>query len=106
MLPIVRPSASRYVLFLHDALPIFPRSRLDNLIPSLVDAQALVALVPATGDLQWAAAAAWDVESAAARRGQRAEEHTSELQSTRQLVCRLVHEEIRRQTRAASKASP
>src|SRR5439155_26191347 len=38
-----------------------PRSRLDNLIPSLVDAQALVAPVPATGDLQWAAAAAWDV---------------------------------------------
>ena len=35
-----------------------PRSRLDNLIPSLVEAQALVALVPATGDLEWAAAAA------------------------------------------------
>ena len=48
-----------------------PRSRLDNLIPSLVDAQALVALVPATGDLQWAAAAAWDVARAAARQGQR-----------------------------------
>src|ERR1051325_7924531 len=48
-----------------------PRSRLDNLIPSLVEAQALVALVPATGELDWAAAAAWDVARAAARPGQR-----------------------------------
>jgi len=32
-----------------------PRSRLDALVPSLVTGQALVALVPATGDLKWAA---------------------------------------------------
>src|SRR2546426_4568168 len=44
-----------------------PRSRLDNLIPSLVEAQELIALVPATGDLPWAAAAAWDVARAATR---------------------------------------
>jgi cell division septation protein DedD len=44
-----------------------PRSRLDALIPSLVAGQALVALVPATGDLRWAAGAAWDVARAAAR---------------------------------------
>lgn len=48
-----------------------PRSRLDNLIPSLVEAQALIALVPATGDLPWAAAAAWDVARAATRGGRR-----------------------------------
>ena len=42
-----------------------PRSRLANLIPSLVQSQALVALVPATGDLRWAAGAAWDVARAA-----------------------------------------
>jgi len=48
-----------------------PRSRLDNLIPSLVDGHALVALVPATGDLKWATAAAWDVARAAARHGRR-----------------------------------
>ena len=42
-----------------------PRSRLANLIPPLVQSQALVALVPATGDLQWAAGAAWDVARAA-----------------------------------------
>jgi len=45
-----------------------PRSRLGNLMPSLVEAQALVALVPATGDLKWAAAAAWDVARAAKNR--------------------------------------
>jgi sporulation related protein len=44
-----------------------PRSRLDALVPSLVAGQALVALVPATGDLQWAAGAAWDLARAAAR---------------------------------------
>ena len=43
-----------------------PRSRLDALVPSLVAGQALVALVPATGDLKWAAGAAWDVARAAA----------------------------------------
>jgi sporulation related protein len=48
-----------------------PRSRLANLIPSLVEGQALVALVPATGDLKWAAGAAWDVARAAAQHGQR-----------------------------------
>ena len=48
-----------------------PRSRLDNLIPSLVEAQALIALVPATGDLPWAAAAAWDVARAATRGSRR-----------------------------------
>ncbi|HYT70617.1 MAG TPA: SPOR domain-containing protein [Gemmatimonadales bacterium] len=48
-----------------------PRSRLGNLIPSLVEAQALVALVPATGELPWAAAAAWDVARAAAQHGRR-----------------------------------
>src|SRR6266704_2440339 len=48
-----------------------PRSRLDNLIAPLVDGQALVALVPATGDLKWAAAAAWDVARAAALHGRR-----------------------------------
>src|SRR2546427_10994419 len=48
-----------------------PRSRLDNLIAPLVDGQALVALVPAAGDLKWAAAAAWDVARAAAQHGRR-----------------------------------
>src|SRR2546425_2400876 len=88
-----------------------PRSRLDNLIAPLLDGQSLVALVPATGDLKWAAAAAWDVARAAAQHGRRvalvdlwiedptlhevvgrSEEHTSELQSLAYLVCRLLLE--------------
>jgi len=48
-----------------------PRSRLDALIPSLLTGQALVALVPATGDLTWAAGAAWDVARAAAQGNRR-----------------------------------
>src|SRR5207302_10007604 len=43
-----------------------PRSRLYALGPSLVTGQALIALVPATGELKWAAGAAWDVARAAA----------------------------------------
>jgi cell division septation protein DedD len=50
---------------------VLPRSRLGNLIPTLVDSQALVALVAATGDLRWAAEAAWDVARAAAHAGRR-----------------------------------
>jgi sporulation related protein len=48
-----------------------PRSRLGNLIPTLVESQALVALVPATGNLRWAAEAAWDVARAAAHEDRR-----------------------------------
>jgi len=48
-----------------------PRSRLDALVPSLVTGQALVSLVPATGDLKWAAGAAWDVARAAAQTNRR-----------------------------------
>src|SRR5205823_2096936 len=44
-----------------------PRSRLDALVPSLLTGQALVSLVPATGDHTWAAGAAWDVARAAAQ---------------------------------------
>src|SRR5256712_6522248 len=48
-----------------------PRSRCATRTPPFVDGHALVALVPATGDLKWAAAAAWDVARAAAQHGRR-----------------------------------
>jgi cell division septation protein DedD len=48
-----------------------PLSRLGHLIPPLVEEQALVALVPATADLVWAAKAAWDIARIAARGGRR-----------------------------------
>ena len=48
-----------------------PRSRLDALVPSLLTGQALVSLVPATGDHVWAAGAAWDVARAAAKTDRR-----------------------------------
>lgn len=43
-----------------------PRPRLRELVPPLVHARALVALVPATADRAWAAACAWEVARAAA----------------------------------------
>ncbi len=48
-----------------------PLSRLGHLIPPLVEGQALVALVPTTADLVWAAKAAWDIARIAARSGRR-----------------------------------
>jgi hypothetical protein len=48
-----------------------PLSRLGHLIPPLVESLALVALVPTTADLIWAAKAAWDIARIAARGGRR-----------------------------------
>lgn len=47
------------------------RARLAALIPPLLEGQALVALVPVTGDRPWAVAAAWDVARAATLGGAR-----------------------------------
>src|SRR6266516_1860084 len=48
-----------------------PLSRLGHLVPPLIDGAALVALMPVTDDLQWAAKAAWDIGRIAARDGRR-----------------------------------
>ena len=48
-----------------------PLSRLGHLVPPLIDDAALVALMPVTDDLQWAAKAAWDIARIAARDGRR-----------------------------------
>ena len=48
-----------------------PLSRLGHLVPPLIDAASLIALVPVTEDLPWAAKAAWDIARIAARDGRR-----------------------------------
>jgi SPOR domain len=48
-----------------------PLSRLGHLVPPLVEQAALVALIPVTDDLTWAAKAAWDIARIAAREGRR-----------------------------------
>jgi cell division septation protein DedD len=48
-----------------------PLSRLGHLVPPLLEGQALIALVPLTDDLPWAAKAAWDIARIAARDGRR-----------------------------------
>jgi len=53
------------------AIRQLPLSRLGHLVPPLVDGAALVALMPVTNDLPWAAKAAWDIARIAARDGRR-----------------------------------
>src|SRR5216117_1017804 len=48
-----------------------PLSRLGHLVPPLVNDAALIALIPLTHDLPWAAKAAWDIARIAARDGRR-----------------------------------
>ena len=48
-----------------------PLSRLGHLVPPLIEQAALLALVPVTDDLAWAAKAAWDIARIAARDGRR-----------------------------------
>ena len=48
-----------------------PRSRLEGLIPALIQPHALVALVSSTDDERWAAATAWTVARSAAAAGRR-----------------------------------
>lgn len=48
-----------------------PLSRLGHLVPPLIDGAALVALMPVTDDLTWAAKAAWDIARIAAHDGRR-----------------------------------
>jgi len=48
-----------------------PLSRLGHLVPPLVQDAALIALMPMTDDLAWAAKAAWDIARIAARDGRR-----------------------------------
>lgn len=48
-----------------------PLSRLGHLVPPLLEGAALVALVPLSDDLAWAAKAAWDIARIAARDGRR-----------------------------------
>ena len=50
-------------------LRVLPRSRLDRVVPPLVRECALVALVPVTDDLHWAATVAWSVARASAAAG-------------------------------------
>src|SRR5205814_10168324 len=72
------PTTEIYTLSLHDALPISPRW--------------LQRVAPPSGSCRrWP----WRCRSPAARRSpadRRSEEHTSELQSLRHLVCRLLLE--------------
>src|SRR2546430_12318245 len=73
-----------YTLSLHDALPIWLHSSEERVTPPVQDT-----LIAALGIQQRAASVGFDWTDAS---GPRSEEHTSELQSQSNLVCRLLLE--------------
>src|SRR5438046_4785923 len=78
-----------YTLSLHDALPIFRPARLGRQVPYVVGQHIADALAPRPV-AQRRQRDAGDVQPAGLR--VRSEEHTSELQSLTNLVCRLLLE--------------
>src|SRR5205807_8624872 len=90
------PSTGIYPLSLHDALPI-SRREFDRVIaadPGYVDGLYNAAATAALSDRQEDAVA---FLRRAAAIGERSEEHTSELQSPCNLVCRLLLEKKKKQ---------
>src|SRR5438034_10869612 len=79
------PTTEIYTLSLHDALPIFPR-RGYRFVASVREDGAATASDPAASPASGPAQTASQVDV------KRSEEHTSELQSHSDLVCRLLLE--------------
>src|SRR2546430_7222213 len=75
-----------YTLSLHDALPIFKASN-----PGQSDKFGYVVSLSQDGNTL-AVSAVWEPSAAKGINGDRSEEHTSELQSQSNLVCRLLLE--------------
>src|SRR2546426_7275675 len=73
-----------YTLSLHDALPISGSAKASNSSPAVAKPVAV---------------GGWACTTAATSTGFRSEEHTSELQSPCNLVCRLLLEKKKKQTK-------
>src|SRR5205814_10188713 len=93
---------SIYTLSLHDALPIFSRAKdvqktvlVDRPRPDLPEDRVAVAIGVGVGEPERHAHERGDSDDGAEHEsvGMRSEEHTSELQSLRHLVCRLLLEQ-------------
>src|SRR5690606_41893100 len=98
----VPPPTDTYTLSLHDALPIF-----DSLLAS--NATTASSFEPLTNKLVSVAVKAsllfvpalnWEATAAASKLPLRSEEHTSELQSRENLVCRLLLEKKKKKREA------
>src|SRR5690606_39621062 len=96
---IIHYSIDIYPLSLHDALPIFPRSKMkeeQELIQMVTKATAETSFIKFNfnriGDF-WSYAVKHECTLLVTTKNyQRSEEHTSELQSRENLVCRLLLE--------------
>src|SRR5437773_6435852 len=83
------PSTEIYTLSLHDALPIFERLPVEH---------ARVAVHGRDGGGGFVDVEGADLAGAVGAHEQRSEEHTSELQSHHDLVCRLLLEKKKKNT--------
>src|SRR5690606_41768224 len=96
----------RYPLSLHDALPIWlPTSRTENAPPWRANSACLRETVTSSRKMSLSGCRPQDVRSLSRRNrlpalGPRSEEHTSELQSRENLVCRLLREKKNSRTKA------
>src|SRR5690349_23981719 len=79
-----------YTLSLHDALPIlrFLDCRSESFTPKCSVTTVRMSSIDGWPRRAWK----WSRSASRARSGERSEEHTSELQSRRDLVCRLLLE--------------
>src|SRR5205814_9546515 len=93
------PTPDSSPLSLHDALPISLQRRLGRRHPPAVSGDH--ALARHVGERQERSARPHQRRQA---RDQRSEEHTSELQSLRHLVCRLLLEKKKKKTKTRSHA--
>src|SRR5207302_8464038 len=93
------PTAEHYTLSLHDALPISAQAIKPAGFsqPRFNSSEGLAARTPFTGESRAAKGSAFDLAISAGTSGfVRSEEHTSELQSRENLVCRLLLEKKNR----------
>src|SRR5690606_39555931 len=92
-------TAEIYTLSLHDALPILGLARAYGMLFTLLTAIALLVWQPAHAQLRV------DISGTGATQYPRSEEHTSELQSRENLVCRLLLEK-KKDTKDTQSALP
>src|SRR2546427_3316001 len=77
-----------YTLSLHDALPIWPRVAPSMALPG----ELVKSISPLDSAVMATLAGIWIIVTFRCSRAKRSEEHTSELQSQSNLVCRLLLE--------------
>src|SRR5690349_22855024 len=105
MLPVMQPTLQAFIVLsysIHRDLHSFPTRRSSDLMPATKKASAKspsqASTAPSKAALTRVTADAKLATNANKKRAERSEEHTSELQSRRDLVCRLLLEKKHHQS--------